>query len=133
MPSTTVSSPIRSSFAIAGMSAGHSTRPRWQKPRRVLLGRHDFHSFETDWPNRTSSIRTIFDLHVERSGSIVTIEVEADGFLYNMVRSIAGTLGVGRLPANAPRSGWRTCSRPRIASKRDQPRRARIVLANSPL
>ena len=57
-----------------------------------LLGRHDFHSFETDWPNRKSSVRTVLDLQVERSGTFVTIEVEADGFLYNMVRSIAGTL-----------------------------------------
>jgi tRNA pseudouridine38-40 synthase len=59
---------------------------------RFLLGRHDFRSFETDWPNRTSSVRTIFNLTVERVGSFVTIDVEADGFLYNMVRSIAGTL-----------------------------------------
>ena len=68
---------------------------------RLLLGRHDFHSFETDWPNRTSSVRTILDLTVERAGAFVTIEVEADGFLYNMVRSIAGTLvlvGTGKRP-----------------------------------
>jgi tRNA pseudouridine38-40 synthase len=67
----------------------------------VLLGRHDFHSFETDWPNRTSSVRTVLDLCVLRSGTSVTIEVEADGFLYNMVRSIAGTLvwvGCGKRP-----------------------------------
>jgi tRNA pseudouridine38-40 synthase len=67
----------------------------------ALLGRHDFHSFETDWPNRTSSVRTIFDLAVHRAGSLVTIEVEADGFLYNMVRAIAGTLarvGKGKEP-----------------------------------
>jgi tRNA pseudouridine38-40 synthase len=67
----------------------------------ALLGRHDFHSFETGWPNRTSSVRTIMDLSVDRSGAFVTIEVEADGFLYNMVRSIAGTLmkvGAGRRP-----------------------------------
>jgi tRNA pseudouridine38-40 synthase len=67
----------------------------------VLLGRHDFHSFETDWPNRTSSVRTILDLKVERSGAFVTIEVEADGFLYNMVRSITGSLvwvGTGKRP-----------------------------------
>jgi tRNA pseudouridine38-40 synthase len=66
-----------------------------------LVGRHDFRSFETEWPNRTSSVRTIFDLTVERSGAFVTIEVEADGFLYNMVRSIAGTLklvGAGKRP-----------------------------------
>jgi tRNA pseudouridine38-40 synthase len=68
---------------------------------RLLVGRHDFHSFETDWPNRTSSVRTVLDLAVERSGAFVTIEVEADGFLYNMVRSIAGTLmlvGAGKYP-----------------------------------
>jgi tRNA pseudouridine38-40 synthase len=70
---------------------------------RALLGRHDFHSFETHWPNRTSSVRTIVDLAVEREGDTVTIEVEADGFLYNMVRAIAGTLvlvGTGRKPAS---------------------------------
>jgi tRNA pseudouridine38-40 synthase len=67
----------------------------------ALLGRHDFHSFETDWPNRTSSVRTILDLQIARAGPSVTIEVEADGFLYNMVRSIAGTLvwvGCGKRP-----------------------------------
>jgi tRNA pseudouridine38-40 synthase len=68
---------------------------------RCLLGRHDFRSFETDWPNRMSSVRTIVDLAVERLGETITIEVEADGFLYNMVRSIAGTLvlvGSGKRP-----------------------------------
>ncbi|MEO6810091.1 MAG: tRNA pseudouridine(38-40) synthase TruA [Isosphaeraceae bacterium] len=66
-----------------------------------LKGRHDFHSFETHWPNRMSSVRTITDIQVERRGDLVEIEVEADGFLYNMVRSIAGTLtlvGSGRWP-----------------------------------
>ncbi len=50
-----------------------------------------------------SSVRTIRDLAVERRGESVTIEVEADGFLYNMVRSIAGTLvlvGAGKRPAS---------------------------------
>jgi tRNA pseudouridine38-40 synthase len=67
----------------------------------ALIGRHDFRSFETDWPNRMSSVRTIVDLAVGREGDTVTIEVEADGFLYNMVRSIAGTLvlvGNGKRP-----------------------------------
>ncbi len=69
----------------------------------ALLGRHDFHSFETDWPNRMSSVRTIFDIAIERAGAFVTIEVEADGFLYNMVRSITGTLvwvGTGKRPTS---------------------------------
>ena len=59
---------------------------------QALQGRHDFRSFETDWPNRTSSVRTIFDVEARREGDVVLVEVEADGFLYNMVRSIAGTL-----------------------------------------
>jgi tRNA pseudouridine38-40 synthase len=62
-----------------------------------LRGRHDFHSFETDWPNRMSSVRTISHLAVNRLADWVWLDVEADGFLYNMVRAIAGTLiNVGR-------------------------------------
>ena len=62
-----------------------------------LKGRHDFHSFETEWPNRASSVRTITHLAVSRFGGYIWIDVEADGFLYNMVRAIAGTLmNVGR-------------------------------------
>ncbi len=62
-----------------------------------LVGRHDFRCFETEWPNRLTSVRTIADLTVERLDEAIRIEVEADGFLYNMVRAIAGTLvQVGR-------------------------------------
>jgi tRNA pseudouridine38-40 synthase len=62
-----------------------------------LRGRHDFHSFETHWPNRMSSVRTITQLAVNRLGEWIWLDVEADGFLYNMVRAIAGTLiNVGR-------------------------------------
>ena len=72
-----------------------------QRAAEPLRGRHDFHSFETHWPNRTSSVRTITHIAVDRMNSFVRIDVEADGFLYNMVRSIAGTLvlvGTGRWP-----------------------------------
>jgi tRNA pseudouridine38-40 synthase len=63
----------------------------------ALIGTHDFRCFETEWPNRASSIRTITHLSVTRDGDWVTLDVEADGFLYNMVRAIAGTLmNVGR-------------------------------------
>ena len=64
---------------------------------KVLLGTHDFHSFETEWPNRLSSVRTILHLAVNSMGPWIWIDVEADGFLYNMVRTIVGTLiNVGR-------------------------------------
>ena len=66
-----------------------------------LLGRHDFSSFETTGAPRPDSIRTVSHLSVVRSRNgqrnRITIEVEADGFLYNMVRAIVGTLTeVGR-------------------------------------
>jgi tRNA pseudouridine38-40 synthase len=62
-----------------------------------LRGRHDFRCFETAWPNRRTSVRTVTHLAVSRFGDWVWLDVEADGFLYNMVRAIAGTLiNVGR-------------------------------------
>lgn len=74
---------------------------------RPLVGTHDFHSFETEWPNRQTSVRTITHLTVNRAGDCIWIDVEADGFLYNMVRSIAGTLvNVGRGYWPAERMAW---------------------------
>lgn len=62
-----------------------------------LRGQHDFACFETEWPNRASSVRTITHLTLNRMGPWIWLDVEADGFLYNMVRAIAGTLmDVGR-------------------------------------
>ena len=68
--------------------------PAMHRAAQALAGRHDFHSFETQWPNRMSSVRTIAHISVERQDDRVSIDVEADGFLYNMVRSIAGTLAL---------------------------------------
>jgi len=67
----------------------------------TLLGTHDFSSFETSGAERKDSIRTVYELRVERGRGDqrhwITIEVEANGFLYNMVRTIVGTLvEVGR-------------------------------------
>jgi tRNA pseudouridine38-40 synthase len=76
--------------------------PVMDQAARALLGRHDFHSFETHWPNRTSSVRTITHIAASRMNDFVWVDVEADGFLYNMVRAISGTLvlvGTGRWPA----------------------------------
>lgn len=72
-----------------------------QSEARTVLGTHDFRCFETQWPNRASSVRTVTGCTVTRMGDFVCVDVEANGFLYNMVRSIAGTLydvGRGRWP-----------------------------------
>lgn len=73
----------------------------------LLLGRHDFRCFETTGSPRPDTIRTITDITVTRLAESaphqIQIEVEADGFLYNMVRTIVGTLvqvGREKMPAN---------------------------------
>lgn len=72
-----------------------------QRAAEALVGKHDFSSFETAGSPRETSVRTVYALdiirpHAERPYELY-IEVEADGFLYNMVRAIAGTVvQVGR-------------------------------------
>jgi tRNA pseudouridine38-40 synthase len=68
---------------------------------QVLQGTHDFKSFETSGSARVSTVRTIYEIGVQRreedGSSRIIFEVEANGFLYNMVRNIVGTLvQVGR-------------------------------------
>jgi tRNA pseudouridine38-40 synthase len=74
-----------------------------------LVGTHDFSSFEASGAERASSVRTVLQLAVTRGelglGSLLSIEIEADGFLYNMVRNIVGTLvdvGRGSQPEHWP-------------------------------
>ncbi len=66
-----------------------------------LVGRLDFAAFETSGSPRESTIRTVHAIDIESNsyldGTHINIEVAADGFLYNMVRNIVGTLvHVGR-------------------------------------
>jgi tRNA pseudouridine38-40 synthase len=72
-----------------------------QKEARVLLGRHNFKSFQLTQKKEKNPVKTIKRISVRKSGDVIHIEIEGDGFLYNMVRSIVGTLieiGRGRLP-----------------------------------
>lgn len=57
-----------------------------------LIGEHDFKSFCSPAAVVESTVRRIYDLTVEKSGDEITIRVCGNGFLYNMVRIIAGTL-----------------------------------------
>ena len=62
-----------------------------------LLGEHDFAGFCCIRTNAKSTVRTIYQLDVKQNGDEVVIHVEGNGFLYNMVRIIAGVLiRVGR-------------------------------------
>lgn len=111
-----------------------------------LVGRHDFRSFETEWPNKATSVRTVFELSItrrapwplwssrtvaesdqpENAGSPIdltaevarpwiVLEIEADGFLYNMVRTITGTL------INVGRGKWTAADVARILASQSRP------------
>ncbi len=63
----------------------------------LMIGKKDFKSFASAADERKSSVRTIIDCAVTGEKDYIYIDVQADGFLYNMVRNIVGTLvEVGR-------------------------------------
>jgi len=70
---------------------------RMKKGSRYIVGRHDFTSFQTKDGRQMNAVRTISRVNIKREGDVIYIDIEANGFLYNMVRNIVGTLiEVGR-------------------------------------
>lgn len=63
---------------------------------QAMIGTHDFAPFAASGSEVKDTVRTIYSVSVKRSGDILEMLVEGNGFLYNMVRILAGTLiGVG--------------------------------------
>ncbi|MEN3186856.1 MAG: tRNA pseudouridine(38-40) synthase TruA [Atribacterota bacterium] len=70
-----------------------------QEGRQIFLGTHDFTSFSSPREGNGSPIRTIFTLEVRQEHPFLFFDIEADGFLYHMVRFLVGELlmmGLGR-------------------------------------
>ena len=57
-----------------------------------LIGEHDFKSFCTAKPEVTNTVRTVYSLDLKREDDMITLRIRGNGFLYNMVRIITGTL-----------------------------------------
>ena len=77
---------------------------RMHEEAQSLCGRHDFAAFAASGSVAKSTVRTIYRAQVERQGEDVVLTVLGDGFLYNMVRILAGTLcevGAGRMQPDA--------------------------------
>ena len=75
-----------------------------------LLGLHDFAAFRKAGSNRSNSLTTVQDVSILRQGDIVTVEIQASGFLYGMVRLLMGQLvavGEKRLTLEAFTNRWR--------------------------
>ena len=67
---------------------------------QAFLGKHDFTSFMSTGADTKTTVRTVKAISAERKNGLVIISVTADGFLYNMVRLIAGALvkaGMGKI------------------------------------
>lgn len=76
--------------------------PAMQEAAKLLLGTHDFRSFCASGSSVKNFVRTVKALEICQSDFLIYVNITADGFLYNMVRIIVGTLleiGRGKLPS----------------------------------
>ncbi|MBE5866593.1 MAG: tRNA pseudouridine(38-40) synthase TruA [Lachnospiraceae bacterium] len=87
---------------------------KMRKAAAYLTGEHDFKSFCQTGAQVETTVRTIYALEVEEQGPDVVIRVCGNGFLYNMVRIIAGTLmevGQGRRSPESMEEVLKACDR----------------------
>ena len=73
---------------------------KMKKAAKFFEGEHDFKAFKASGTSSKSSVRTIYKADVLKDGDRIFIELTGNGFLYNMVRIIAGTLvevGLGNI------------------------------------
>ena len=87
---------------------------KMQEAAGYFVGEKDFSAFCASGEQREGKVRTINSLTISKESDIVTIEVNADGFLYNMVRIIAGTLieiGIGRYEPRDVKAIIEACDR----------------------
>lgn len=76
---------------------------KMKKAASIIQGKHDFASFCAAGSSAKTTVRNLMELTVRADGDIITVRAKADGFLYNMVRIIVGTLvyvGNGKLSEN---------------------------------
>lgn len=85
-----------------------------QRAADYLAGEHDFKSFCSVNTTVETTVRTIYDIAVDRAGDLITIRITGSGFLYNMVRIIAGTL------IEVGRGNWTPERMERILQARDR-------------
>lgn len=88
---------------------------KMQEAIKYFEGEHDFKAFKSSGTSGKNSVRTIYKAEIKQDGEHINIELTGNGFLYNMVRIIAGTLvdvGTGKIkPEDIPdiiNSGDRT-------------------------
>lgn len=80
--------------------------PRMEAAARAMTGTRDFRPFCASKRTKKSTVRTVDSIRVEKNGDVIDLTFHGNGFLYNMVRILTGTIleaGLGRLdPAEIP-------------------------------
>lgn len=71
---------------------GRLNLEKMQEAAVYLVGEHDFRSFCSQKTKVLSTVRTIYDLTIEKQGDMIILRITGNGFLYNMVRIITGAL-----------------------------------------
>lgn len=82
-----------------------------------MLGTHNFAAFQRAGSSRPHARTTVQDVSLERDGDLITVEIQASGFLYGMVRLVLGqlvALGEGRLSLEQFEHRWRTGARAEV-------------------
>lgn len=76
---------------------------KMRQAAELLIGTHDFKGFSSIGKTKKSTVRTINFIDIQQDNQIIRIRINGNGFLYNMVRIICGTLleaGTGKLDIN---------------------------------
>ena len=63
-----------------------------KRASRILCGRNDFRAFSAESKKKKNTVRTLYEIRIRKKGNEYTFRFDGDGFLYNMVRNIVGTL-----------------------------------------
>jgi len=87
-----------------------------QEAAKDFIGTHDFAAFMSSGSSVKDTVRTIYDINLTRNNELIQLRVRGNGFLYNMVRIIVGTLvdiGIGKINSSCI---------PEILSSRDRQR-----------
>lgn len=87
---------------------------KMKEAAKVVVGEHDFKSFCNIRASVKTTVRTIYSLTIEKSGDMITLRIVGNGFLYNMVRIIVGTLvkiGCGLWPLEKMQEALDACDR----------------------
>lgn len=112
-----ISLPLKDRYAL--WLQGMPDIEAMKKAAEIFVGEHDFKSFSSTGSEVKTTVRTIYSLDVKEDNGDITIEVCGNGFLYNMVRVIAGSLfavGYGKTTINALIEALSGAKRPNVCT-----------------